>query len=79
MGRRLLCPDDKTHKKKKKGKKSETDETKQHSSGDRDGSTHWDQRIGLFMADSMTQCIAGIREVEAEATQHRKTTKALTE
>ena len=67
MGRRSLCPDDKKPKKKKKGKQRETDETKRHSSEDRGGSTHWDQHIGLFMADSMTQCIAEIKEVEEEA------------
>ena len=75
MGRRPLCPDDKTPKKKKKGKKSETDETKRHSSDDRGGSTHRDQRIGLFTADSMTQCIAEIREVEAEAARTGKPPK----
>ena len=67
MGRRPLCPDDKTPKKKKKGKKSDKDETKRHSSDDRGGSTHWDQHIGLFMVDAMTQCIAEIKEVEGEA------------
>ena len=75
MDRRPLCPDDKTPKKKKKGKKSETDETKRHSSGDRGGSTHRDQHIGLFTADSMTLCIAEIREVEAEAAQTGKPPK----
>ena len=67
MGQRPLCPDDKKPKKKKKGKKSETDETKRHSSEDRGGSTHQDQRIGLFTADAMSQCIAKIKEVEGEA------------
>ena len=56
-------------KKKKKGKKSEMDETKRHSSEDRGGSTHQDQCIGLFTADAMTQCIAEIKEVEGEAAQ----------
>ena len=50
-----------------KGKKSETDETKRHSSDDRGGSTHWNKRIGMFTADAMRQCIAEIKEVEAEA------------
>ena len=67
MGRRPLCPDDKKPQKKKKGKKSETDETKRHSLEDRGGSTHRNQRIGLFTADVMTQCIAEIKEVEGEA------------
>ena len=58
-----------------KGKKSETDETKRHSSDDRGGSTHRDQRIGLFTADSMTQCIAEIREVEAEVVRTGKPPK----
>ena len=75
MGRRPLCLDDKTPKKKKKGKKSKMDETKRHSSGNWGGSTHWDQCIGLFMADSMTQCIAEIREVEAEAARTGKPRK----
>ena len=56
-------------KKKKKGKKSKIDETKRHSSDCQGGSTHWDQRIGLFTTDSMTQCIAKIKEVEEEAAQ----------
>ena len=50
-----------------KGKKSETDETKRHSSEDRGGSTHWNQCIGLFTVDAMSQCIAEIKEVEGEA------------
>ena len=34
---------------------------------DRGGSTRWDQRIGLFKVDAMTQCIAKIKEAEGEA------------
>ena len=75
MGQRPLCPDDKTPKKKKKGKKSDKDETKQHSLDDWGGSTHQDQHIGLFTADAMTQCIAKIKEVEGEAAQTGKSPK----
>ena len=71
MGQRPLCPDDKTPKKKKKGKKSDKDEAKWHSSDDRGGSTHQDQHIGLFM----TQCIAEIKEVEGEAARTGKPPK----
>ena len=62
-------------KKKKKGKKSNKDETKRHSLDDRGGSTHRDQRIGLFTADAMTQCIAEIKEVEGEAARTGKQPK----
>ena len=75
MGRRPLCPDDKKPQKKKKGKKSETDETKRHSSDDRGGSTHRNERIGLFTVDSMSQCITEIKEVEAEAARTGKPPK----
>ena len=75
MGRRPLCPDDKKPQKKKKGKKSETDETKRHSSDNRGGSTHRNERIGLFTADSMSQCITEIKEVEAEAARTGKPPK----
>ena len=51
------------------------DETKWHSSDDQGGSTHRDQCIGLFMADTMTQCIAEIKEVEGEAAQTGKPPK----
>ena len=67
MGRRPLCPYDKKPPKKKKGKKSETDETKRHSSDNWGGSAHWNECIGLFTADAMSQCIAEIKEVEGEA------------
>ena len=39
------------------------------------GSTHRDQRIGLFMADAMTQCIAKIKEGKGEAAQTGKPPK----
>ena len=61
--------------KKKKGKKSKMDETKRHSSYDQGGSTHRNQRIGLFMADAISQCIAKIKEVEGEADQTGKPPK----
>ena len=76
MGWRPLCPDDKK-KKKKRTKKDDTDgkkykkqkkDTKRHSGeGDRGGSTHANQTIVNFTADVMTQCIAEINRVEAEA------------
>ena len=75
MGRRPLCPDDKTPKKKKKGKKSGKDETKRPSLDDRGGSTHQDQHIGLFTADAMTQYITEIKEVEGEAARTGKPPK----
>ena len=75
MGQRPLCLDDKTPKKKKKGKKSSKDETKWPSSDDQGGSTHRDQCIGLFTADAMTQCIAEIKEVEGEAARTGKPPK----
>ena len=58
-----------------KGKKRKMDETKRHISDDWGGSTHRDQRIGLFTADSMTLSIAEIREVEAEAARTGKALK----
>ena len=58
-----------------KGKKSETDETKRHSSDDRGGSTHLNKHIGMFTADAMSQCIAEIKEVEAEAARTGKPPK----
>ena len=75
MGRRPLCPDDKKPQKKKKGKKSETDETKRHSLDDRGGSTHRNEHIGLFTVDAMSQCITEIKEVEAEAARTGKPPK----
>ena len=67
MDQKPLWPNDKKPKKKKKGKKSRKDETKQNSLENRGGSIYWDQCIGLFMADTMTKCIAQISKVEAEA------------
>ena len=40
------------------------------SSGDRGGSTHANQKIGLFKADVMRQCINKLNRVEAEAKRH---------
>ena len=39
------------------------------------GSTHWNQRIGLFTVDAMSQCIAEIKEVEGEAARTGKPPK----
>ena len=55
------CPDTPKEKKKK---------PKLPSSGDRGGSTHANQKIGLFQVDVMWQCIAEINRVEAEAKRH---------
>ena len=63
------CPDTPKDKKKK---------PKPPSSGDRGGSTHANQRIGLFQADVMWQCIAEINRVEAEAKQHGTKLKSRT-
>ena len=40
------------------------------SSGDRGGSTHAHQKISLFKADVMWQCIDEINRVQAEAKRH---------
>ena len=40
------------------------------SSGDRCGSTHAKQKIELFQATVMMNCIAGIKRVEADAKRH---------
>ena len=60
MARKPRCSD--TPKDKKKPKPP--------SSGDRGGSTHVNQRIGLFQVDVMWQCIAEINRVEAETKQY---------
>ena len=57
MAQKLRCPD--TLKEKKKPKLP--------SSGDRGGSMHANQKIGLFQAEVMRKCIAKIHKVEAEA------------
>ena len=50
--------------------KDKKQQPKLPSSGDCGGSTHANQRIGLFQVDVMWQCIAEINRVEAEAKQH---------
>ena len=58
MARKPHCPDTPKDKKKK---------PKPPSSGDRGGSTHTKQKIGLFQAEVMMKCIVEIRKVEADA------------
>ena len=66
MARKPRCPD--TPKDKKKKPKP--------PSGDRGGSTHVKQRIGLFEAEVMRKCIAEIHKVEADAKRHGKKPKS---
>ena len=66
MARKPCYPD--TPKDKKKKPKP--------PSGDRGGSTHAKQRIGLFEAEVMRKCIAEIHKVEADAKQHGKKPKS---
>ena len=67
MARKPRCPD--TPKDKKKNPKPP-------SSGDRGGSTHAKQKIGLFQAEVMMKCIAEIHKVEADAKRHGKKPKS---
>ena len=62
MSLELQCPDTPKDKKKKKPKPS--------SLGDHGGSTHVNQKIGLFEATVMTKCIAEIKRVEADTKRH---------
>ena len=66
MARKPRCPD--TPKDKKKKPKP--------PSGDRGGSTHAKQMIGLFEAEVMRKCIAEIHKVEADAKRHGKKPKS---
>ena len=43
------------------------EKTQTASSGDRDGSTHAKQKIGLFQVEAMRKCIVEIHKVEADA------------
>ena len=58
MARRPRCPDTLKEKKQK---------LKPPSLGNSGGSTHANQKIGLFQAKVMRKCIAEIHKVEAEA------------
>ena len=62
-------------RKRKKARRAKQMQPSDTVRDDWGGSTHRDQRIGLFMADSMSQCIAEIREVEAEAARTGKPPK----
>ena len=66
MAHKPRCPD--TPKDKKKTPKLP-------SSGDRGGSTHAKQKIGLFQVEVMMKCIAEIHKVEADAKRHGKKPK----
>ena len=57
MARKPRCPDKPKDKKKK---------PKLPSSRDRGGSTHVNQKIGLFEVTVMEKCIAEIKRVEAD-------------
>ena len=61
------CPD--TPKDNKKNPKPP-------SSGDRGGSTHAKQKIGLFQVEVMMKCIAEIHKVKADAKRHGKKPKS---
>ena len=61
MAHKPHCPD--TPKDKKKQPNSP-------SSGDRGGSTHAKQKIGLFQVEAMRKCIVEIHKVEADAKRH---------
>ena len=66
MGRKQMCPDSET--KKKKSPKLHTEEGKK----DRGDSAHANKWIGLFTAKEMKACIDEIREVEQTAKDQGK-------